>query len=82
MISCKRAAERISQSRDSPLSWWDWLMLWLHLWGCGMCRRFRRQADLIDEVGREVGQKEDEAGPALPDEAKERIRRAIRERGQ
>jgi hypothetical protein len=78
MTSCKRAAERISQLRDGALSWWDRLMLWLHLLGCGMCRRFSQQVGLIEELGAEVGRKEN-AGPALPEAAKERIKQALRE---
>jgi hypothetical protein len=83
MISCKRAAELISLSQEAPLRWRQRLALALHLCVCGMCRRFRRQMGLLERAGRSAPG----TGPgasadvALPAEAKERIKRALRGQG-
>lgn len=74
MISCKRAAELISLSLDAPLSLGQRISLAAHMCICGMCRRFRRQSRIIQEVGKTVGEP---LGDSLSDEARDRIRRAL-----
>ncbi len=82
MISCKHAAELLSQARDTRLRWWEGLSLWLHLAGCALCRRFRRQSQLVEETGRAIGAESvvDENSGRLSEDARARIRRALRER--
>jgi hypothetical protein len=77
MISCKRAAELISLSQEAPLRWRQRLALALHLCVCGMCRRFRRQTRLLERAGRAAPEAPGEV--ALPAEAKDRIKRALRD---
>jgi hypothetical protein len=79
MISCKRAAELISLSQEGPLRWHQRLALALHLGVCEMCRRFRRHVRLLERAGRAAPERP--AGVALPPEAKERIKRALRDQG-
>ena len=81
MISCKRAAELISLSQEVPLRWRQRLALALHLCVCGMCRRFRRQVRLLEQVGRAAPGPGAPADVTLPPEVKERIKRALRDRG-
>jgi hypothetical protein len=79
MISCKRAAELISLSQEAPLAWRQRLALALHLAVCAMCRRFRRHLRLLERAGRAA------PGPpaevTLPPEARDRIKRALRDQG-
>jgi hypothetical protein len=79
MISCKRAAELISLSQEAPLGWRQRLALALHLCVCEMCRRFRRHVRLLERAGRAAPERP--ADVALPPEAKERIKRALRDQG-
>jgi hypothetical protein len=82
MTPCKRAAELISLSLERPLSWRQRLALAFHLGFCDLCRRFRRQMRLLQRAGRAAGQGEPTPGlaeAALPEEARERIKRALRE---
>jgi hypothetical protein len=84
MISCKRAAELIALSLERPLSWRQRLALALHLGLCDLCRRFRRQMRLLQRAGRAAGQPDQMPGieeVALPEQARERIKRALREQG-
>ncbi len=81
MISCKQAAEAISRSLDGSLTWRARLALRLHLLACRLCRLFRRQAELLQEAGRQAGQ-QDDAQAMLSESARQRIKQALRqERG-
>ena len=78
MITCKRAAELISHAEEAPLGRWRAFQLRFHLFFCAMCRRFRRQVHLLHRAGCSCG----EAAlpkPTLSDEARERMKRALRE---
>ena len=83
MVSCKRAAELVSLSLETKLSFWQRLALTVHLWGCRWCRRFRRQLWLVERACSAWAQSdrttETAAGAALTGEARERIRRALRQ---
>jgi hypothetical protein len=79
MISCARAAELISRSMETKLSWWQRVGLRVHLYGCDLCRRFRRQSHLVNEAGRRLGDAEFPAAQeaSLTEEARKRIQQAI-----
>jgi hypothetical protein len=79
MISCARAAELISRSMETKLSWWQRVGLRVHLYACDLCRRFRRQAHLVNEAGRRLGAVESPGGQeaSLTPEARTRIQQAI-----
>ena len=81
MITCKRAAELISQAEEVPLSRWRSFQLRLHLVCCTMCRRFRRQVNLLRRAGSVCGDDTSLPKPALSEEARERMKRALREQG-
>jgi hypothetical protein len=83
MISCKRAAELISLSREAPLGWRRRLALAFHLSFCAMCRRFCRQTELLDRAARAAGSDSPPAAASaeaasLPEAARERIKAALR----
>lgn len=77
MTACKRAAELISLSQDTPLTRRQRLALAIHLLSCSLCRRFRRQMSLLQRAGRTLSEPGDDAA-GLPAEARERIKRALR----
>ena len=82
MIACKRAAQLIVQSLETPLTWRQRLALAWHLSICAMRRRFRRQMRLVQRAGRTADLPEAMPGQedaALPAEARERIKRALRD---
>jgi hypothetical protein len=72
MLSCRHATRLISDGLDRSLSWGERLCLGTHLLLCPPCQRFRRAARWLHGIL---------AAPAadtrLPDEARERIRRAL-----
>jgi hypothetical protein len=77
MKSCSRAAELISQSLETPLGWRDRLALGVHLFLCGLCRRFHRQMEVVQRAGR-VAEEHGGFSEALPEAARDRIRAALR----
>ena len=77
MITCKRAAELISRSEETPPGWWAWLQLHSHLALCGMCARFRRKVRLLQRPGRECG--EPFPQESLSEEARCRMKRALQD---
>ena len=83
MVSCKRAGELISLALETKLSLWQRLALAVHLCGCRWCRRFRRQLRLVEQACRAWARSdrttEAAAGAALTSEARERIRRTLRQ---
>jgi hypothetical protein len=83
MVSCKRAGELVSLSLETKLTVWQRLALGVHFCGCRWCRRFRRQLWLVEQACRVWAWSdritEAAAGAALPREARERIRRALRQ---
>jgi hypothetical protein len=81
MISCKRAAELISLSQEAPLGWRQRVALALHLCVCAMCRRFRRHMRLLEQAGRAAPGPGPPPDVPLPPEAKDRIKRALRDQG-
>jgi hypothetical protein len=84
MISCAHAAELISRSLETNISWWQRFALRLHLFGCDLCRRFKRQLALVEEAGRRIGDGQNigmrEAG--LSKEARKRIQEAVAQANQ
>ena len=83
MVSCKQAGELMSRSLETKLSPWQRLALAVHLCGCRWCRRFRRQLRLVERACRMWARSDRShqaaSGAALSGEARERIRRALRQ---
>lgn len=78
MLDCKHASHLVSQSMDRPLRWRERLGLSVHLAMCGMCRQFLSQLRLIrGALRRMVNQAEEDVSVKLPEEAHERIRKAL-----
>jgi hypothetical protein len=84
MLSCKDVTRLISESMDHTLPVGKRIGVRLHLLVCRFCARYRRQLHLIrDTVQRIVAEEEasgDTIGEALPEEARERIRRTLESR--
>lgn len=78
-ISCKQASQLVSQAMDKPLGWRQRFDLWVHLAVCGMCRQFMKQLRLMRRtLQRMVNQAENDQSIRLTDEAKSRIREALK----
>ena len=81
MTACKRAAQLISLSLETPLTWRQRLALAIHLLGCDLCRRFRRQMQLLQRAGSRAGRPEESPdSDKLSEEARQRIKRALQGR--
>lgn len=85
MLSCKDASHLISERQERPLGFRERWGVRLHLWICVSCRGFERQMTLMRQALRELGKRaEDENADDsvdFPPEVKQRIRKAIAERG-
>lgn len=71
MISCKRAAERLSQSLDEPLTFRGRVLLRLHLAICSACRMVEGHLRLLRFGARCLPDSEN--GATLPEDARKRI---------
>lgn len=81
MISCKDYSELVSECMDRPLSLWERISIKLHQMICPPCQVVDKQLNTIREACRWAPpeDKEIETGPQiLPDEAKEKIRSALK----
>jgi hypothetical protein len=83
MLTCKDASRLVSENQERPLGFRERWGLRLHLWMCVSCRRFERQLELMRRLLRlSIHRAEDEADDKnLSPEARERIRKALAERG-
>ena len=81
MLTCKEASHLLSEGQERPLGLRERIGLRLHLWMCISCRRFERQLGLLRRAMRVLRRRvEAESATAeLPEAARERIRRALRE---
>lgn len=87
MLTCKDASHLISASQERPLGFRERWGLRLHLLMCVYCRRFERQVAWMRKALRELGRRaaagdaDITEGADIPPEARERIRKALAERG-
>ena len=82
MLSCKDVTRLISESMDTSLPLGERIGVRIHLLICRFCARYKRQLLLIRETLRRLVAAEDRsegpAGETLSEEARERIKRALR----
>ena len=82
MLRCKDATQLISQSMDTSLPIVKRIGLRLHLRICVWCARYERQLLLIRQAMRRLDaagdRPEARAGEALSENARERIRKSLR----
>ncbi len=83
MLTCKDASQLISERQERPLTLRERMGLRLHLLICAYCRLYERQVNLMRRALHELGRRiqEDAASAEFPPEARERIRKALAERG-
>jgi len=83
MLTCKQTSHLVSDRLDRKLRLRERLAVRLHLWVCDRCRAFERQLRFVRFALRRGAR--DGFLPVdkpLSPEGKERIRRALRERGE
>jgi hypothetical protein len=82
MLSCKDVTRLLSESMDHSLPLGKRVGVRLHLFVCKFCSRYERQLLLIRETIRRLVAMEDMPGElpgeTLSEEAKERIRKSLR----
>lgn len=82
-LPCEGIARLISESLDRELGWWERAALRSHVVYCSACRRYRRQLEQLRRAMRQLADRLASGVPApdsrLPDEARERIKRALRQ---
>ena len=81
MLTCKEASRLLSQSMDGQLPPRKRLELRLHVWICRSCANFEKHLKYLRKAVKEMQAKKSRAdGAGLDTEARERIRKALRER--
>jgi hypothetical protein len=80
--TCQETVEMISQSMERQLTLSERIKMKLHLWICAWCQWYLEHLCLIRDVARaKVVESPDlSSGPALSEEARERIRRNLTSR--
>ncbi len=81
-LPCEGMSRLASESLDRELGRLEWVALRLHLLGCAACRRFQRHIKLVQSATRRLATRVEAGEPAtgsvLPDEVRERIKRALK----
>ncbi len=79
--TCHDMSRLISQSMDQSLPLSHRMRMCIHLWICGLCRRYQQQLALLRTVLRKGDWRLSEGNrpsqPGLPPDAKARIRQAL-----
>jgi hypothetical protein len=78
-MPCEGMTRLASESLDRELSRVERLALRCHFICCAACRRFGWQVEFLSHAARRIGGVAPLSGPRLPDDVRERIRRALRE---
>jgi len=81
MPNCKEVTRLVSESMEHKLPFRKRVSLWMHLSMCKLCGGFRKELQMIQDAARRHAESiEQDATPgdsSLPNEARERIRRAL-----
>ena len=80
MLSCKEAAQLVSEGLDRERSFWQRMSLRFHVLMCRACSRYTRQVRALDEAVslHYRGDPSVEKTAPLPDNALNRIKAALR----
>lgn len=76
--TCETIAERVSASRERRMGLWERIRLVAHMALCVFCKRYWRQLLTVERVVRSVARRD--GGERMPDDVRERIKQALRER--
>jgi predicted anti-sigma-YlaC factor YlaD len=76
-FSCHDMSRLSSQALDSRLPWVTRARMSVHWLICKWCRRYRKQIALLRRACSSLGIAPPDSGPALPPEARERIRQRL-----
>jgi hypothetical protein len=82
MLTCKEVAALASKVLDTQLTWRKHWGMRVHLLLCKLCPRYIEQLRFLHKVVSRLDEHPEayEGQPALPREARERIRRALEEK--
>ena len=83
MLRCREISELVSQSMEHDLPWHQRMQIWMHLAMCRLCAGFARQLRLLRRAAHDHAERlsadPSEAPPVLSQDARERIRAALRD---
>ena len=83
MLSCREVSRLASERMDRELTWREKSAFYMHLMMCRLCLRYARQIALLrratNNLRRRKSTLDDEA---LPEQARERIARKLREENE
>ena len=81
MLNCKEVSILVSESLDHKLPLGKRVNLWIHLFMCRLCRRFRKDIKYLEKITRRFAREaEHDAADStigLSDESRERMKRMI-----
>ena len=80
MLSCKKTTELASNRLDGPINGWQKIGMGFHLLLCLNCRRYFKQLKFLQRVFTNADKQA--LGPALSDEARQRIRQKLQDAGK
>jgi hypothetical protein len=81
-LPCEGIARLASESLDRELGTWERIALKSHILYCMACRRYRRQVEhlrlAMRRLSSRIGAGGHDSPPPLPDDVRERIKRALK----
>lgn len=80
-FSCHDMSRLSSHAMDTRLPWATRSRMRVHYLICAWCRRYRAQLAFLRRAVSRLGNEAPETGPALPPEARERIKKHLCDHG-
>ncbi|MFC1877022.1 zf-HC2 domain-containing protein [Thermodesulfobacteriota bacterium] len=79
MFSCKDVSQKVSQSMDVELPFYQRMAVRMHLLMCRYCARFYRQLIMLRKMSRHIdgGPPDTKAPAGLSQDAKERLKKTL-----
>ena len=81
MLRCREISKLVSESMERQLPLRQRIELRMHLMLCRLCAGFARQTRLLRQAAKRIAADLPASGATLSEEARERIKVALRERG-
>lgn len=79
MFNCKSVSEKVSLAMDQTLPFFERLMIFIHMWMCKYCRRFKEQMLTMRKALRleEIHEKDAGLSVSLPSYVREQIKKEL-----
>ena len=79
-LDCEKVAQLVSESLDKKLTWYQRILLQIHLFVCDTCQEFSKQIRMLHQIIRQLTHTiETKESLQLPQSVKQNIQEALKQ---